>query len=441
MIGENNVSGRVENNFKEIASALGVKRTDMEYGGVDSRVLTTSSPLTTIYVFDELKLIATNPPTIAPISFVVKSYIARPSNLPKTFLDDVSPQLDYQQYGLCSESFLPNDRKFIPAAFMLSTLPDLLVIEKAGDETLETFFEREPGKIKDTLKRLVSTNLPIFHLRVHRFHNDLLQEKKPEYSRVANRLHKDYSPLEDFLELIDVTYSENKDKLKERATEAYAPFVRIYGREHASICFGDFTTTNCMIDGEGNISLIDPRLYLRRQILDVSNLATSPGLNLKPEFIDELVKTYEEGREEQAGYIVKGVGIGKKISLGPELFKSQRTIAQLGVAHEAMRKLLKNLIMKNNCKKRYNDWRRDRKSFRNANEQMRKIIYGTLEYILKYSDGFDISKEEITGLEDLTNIFFKDKSGLLVPSWIYDENGCSNPVANPTNLSCAPINV
>jgi len=51
MIGENNVSGRVENNFKEIASALGVKRTDMEYGGVDSRVLTTSSPLTTIYVF------------------------------------------------------------------------------------------------------------------------------------------------------------------------------------------------------------------------------------------------------------------------------------------------------------------------------------------------------------------------------------------------------
>lgn len=448
--------GMLQERFEEIMKhvAPGVNVSQKRYQGETVDIIRTGSPLTTIYACnlrytDVEPVVDENQNPLKPdsVNLIVKEYHRRPAGLPDRFLD-VKPNqrwIDNQQYLFLSSFFAEGEKRFIPKAHT-TKIPRLLIIDYAGKTTLEAHLEGMNGdkeKKLEELKRVVEGPLPIFHVKAME-HLPYIIKGIQQYPSVLNQFRETPAVVDDFVDFLSTVSGKVDAEMMEQALVMYAGVKRVYGPDSASICFGDLTLTNILLDENQNLSFIDPKLQLRKQILDLANLTSSPGLYLSPEDYDSLIESYARGMAREMGHVKKErrnlwgpAEIVGALPL-PEIVDFVRGIAHVGRMNEALRKMTKNIQMRDSpegmVKSRYKDWLAHRKSFRKPNEQMRDIAAQELEYTLRNGKKLHMSAMEVEGFEQLEKRLFGE-NGLLKQEWIYNEPEVMNNVNTAGNGS------
>jgi len=288
----------------------------------------------------------------------------------------------------------------VPRAYLLEGVDNLLLLESAGDRTLDErlFRNHLSPKEKDELVKHAIDALATFTTYAGRTASEILRggDRHLELRQWLTSVGaKDMeASARRYFKVVKPDEAGSDDGQEKEATGSvihnYAPIIRVYSGDGQQIIHGDGGAQNFLgplrAEWTDNINLVDlASLRFGFPVFDLAQLLTSPGMHYKPENWDEFLD-YFMGRSVPA------------CARSNESDRRAATQFYSAAIHEPCKRVIRKRDFAVSNPRQYEQWMESRPSLDGSDEEMSVYVGDALHHILSKPGKFQFNGEDLRRL-------------------------------------------
>ncbi len=317
----------------------------------------------------------------------------------------------------------------VPKAYLLPRERGLLLMENAGNTTLETkvagLSEQQKYKFaKPAIDALIEFNAFARGVMPRVFDNEVMRKW---LQRQNKRTMID--SMKRHLSMLEVNDQETENMLG-----AFIPVIEVYDANRNQLIHGDAGAQNIVGPEEKDkemplpwnkkeVKIVDlASMKFGVPLFDLSQLITSPGMNLGVSFWNDAIMQYKKAELERMGarqsIRILGIEVNgnfpmikKSFRLSEEARREAYTQFYSGVLRECIKRVAKLRWIEKRLKSLssddYRSWAASNPVIANSEDEMTGNVEKAAEYIASNPYFFDFSKSEIEDMKKLRELNLK----------------------------------